>query len=145
MAGEKTQAELYGLIDAGIRVNGNGEVTAPIHNAIEKAIVNSSLNKKSGGTIQSISFYSSSFTLTDPLSIVYKGYVDSLIAAIESITQGTNELSEPLVLNGNDVRINGDVEVTDITKGLILPDANGSGDRYRVTILDGSFNFELLP
>jgi len=38
-----------------------------------------------------------------------------------------------------------DVEVTDITKGIILPDANGSGDRYRVTILDGSLNFELLP
>ncbi len=46
MAGEKTQAELDAQIDAGIRVNGNKEITPPIHNAIEKAITNSHINKK---------------------------------------------------------------------------------------------------
>ncbi len=46
MAGEKTRAELDAQIDAGIRVNGNKEITPPIHNAIEKAITNSYVNKK---------------------------------------------------------------------------------------------------
>jgi hypothetical protein len=46
--------------------------------------------------------------------------------------------------NGNIIS-NQDIIISDITKGIIMTDSNGSGDRYRITIFDGSFNFELLP
>lgn len=100
MANEKTQAELDAQIDAGIKVNGNREITPPIHNAIEKAIVNSSLNKKGGGILQALAFYNSAFSLTDPLTLVYKSYVDDLVTALNAIIQGTNTLTEPLLLEG---------------------------------------------
>lgn len=89
--------------------------------------------------------YSTDFILDNNLDLVYKSYVDDLITALNAITQGTNTLTEPLILNGNPIQTNNDIEITDITKGIIMTDQDGSGNRYRITILGASFNFELLP
>lgn len=145
MANEKTQVEIDAAVDAAIKVNGNREITPPLHNAIEKMLSNSNLNKKDGGILQALAFYNSAFSLTDPLTLVYKSYVDDLITALNAITQGTNTLTVPLILNGNPIQTNNDIEITDITKGIIMTDQDGSGNRYRITILGASFNFELLP
>lgn len=194
MANEKTQAELDAQIDAGIKVNGNREITPPIHNAIEKAIVNSNLNKKDGGILQALAFYNTAFSLTDPLTLVYKSYVDNLVTALNALVQGINTLAENTTIYNNTFTLllhsgvdgsetqaykfsiepagvgmvyqddgdpsnnasiavapgvvmvaSGDLEITNLEKGIILSDANGSGARYRVTILDAAFNFELLP
>lgn len=100
MANEKTQVEIDAAVDAAIKVNGNREITPPLHNAIEKMLSNSNLNKKDGGILQARVFYLSAFSLTDPLTLVYKSYVDDLITALNAITQGTNTLTEPLLLEG---------------------------------------------
>lgn len=96
MANEKTQVEIDAAVDAAIKVNGNREITPPLHNAIEKMLSNSNLNKKDGGTLQARAFYSSAFSLTDPLTLVYKSYVDDLITTLDALTQGTNTLTEDL-------------------------------------------------
>jgi hypothetical protein len=136
MANEKTQAELDAQIDAGIRVNGNREITPPIHNAIDKAIVNSSLNKKGGGILQALAFYSSAFSLSDPLSLVYKSYVDDLITALDALTQGTNTLTEDLVFNltvGTKVY---SFQVTSAGIIISLIDSADSSNNAAVTIVD---------
>lgn len=122
MAGEKTYIELAALIDAGIKVNGNREITPPIHNAIEKAISNSSLNKKDGGTIESIIKYITDPTFTDDKQIVTKKYVDDSISGITSVN-----------LNfGNNLLIT--------STGLLYIKSTGYvGNFFRVTVQDDGF------
>lgn len=107
MANEKTQVEIDAAVDAAIKVNGNREITPPLHNAIEKMLSNSNLNKKDGGILQALAFYNSAFSLTDPLTLVYKSYVDDLITALNALTQGTNTLTEPLILQGDKIGFGG--------------------------------------
>lgn len=80
MAGEKTQVEIDAQIDAGIKVNSNKEITPPIHNAIEKALSNSYLNKKDGGLVlQVLAGYTTDLTPSDNKHWTPKKYVDDLI------------------------------------------------------------------
>lgn len=46
--------------------------------------------------------------------------------------------------NDGNIVFGGDVEILNSSKGLIMEDSNGLGDKYRITILDGSLNFELI-
>jgi len=81
MAGEKTQVQIDAQIDAGIRVNGNKEITPPIHNAIEKAITNSYLNKKDGGmVVEVLAGYTTELTPSDNKHWTPKRYVDDKIS-----------------------------------------------------------------
>lgn len=84
MAGEKTQAEVDAQILAGIRVNGNKEITPPIHAAIDYAITNSYVNKKDGGLVlQSLLGYTTDLTPSNDKHLTPKKYVDDLIGAID--------------------------------------------------------------
>ena len=87
MAGEKTYAQLKAQIDAGIRVNGNREVTPPIHNAIETDLANSLLNKKDGGTIEAVLSYFAEYVLADRKQIAHVGYVDDAVASVVGFIQ----------------------------------------------------------
>lgn len=105
MAGEKTYAEISAQIVAGIRVNGNKEITPPIHAAIEEALANSNLNKKDGGLVMQALFgYSTLLTPTDDKHIVHKKYVDDLISGVVSGTfaQGGNSFTDHAELGTND-------------------------------------------
>lgn len=81
MATKKTDAELYAQILAGIKVNGNREITPEIHKAIEDNMVASKLSLEDGGIVEAVIQYISELTLTDRKDIVYKGYVDDAVAA----------------------------------------------------------------
>ncbi len=77
MAGEKTQIEIDAQIDADIKINGNREITPPKHNAIEKALSNSYVNKKDSGlVIQSLLGYTTELTPSDNKHLTTKKYVD---------------------------------------------------------------------
>lgn len=101
MPTEKTYAELKAEIDAGIRVNGNREITPPIHNAIETDLAFSFLNKKDGGTLQQIIKYVSHPVFNDDLQIVDKKYIDDALLNLEGyLIQGENILTEDLIFDG---------------------------------------------
>jgi len=102
MAGEKTQVEIDAQIDAGIKVNGNKEITPPIHNAIEKALSNSYVNKKDGGKVMQVNFGQSTYIApTDDEHYTPKKYVSDLFNT--SFLQGGNSFTAAAVLGTNDV------------------------------------------
>lgn len=76
---KRTDAELQAQIDAGIRTNGNKEITPPIHNSIEQNIVKSKISKKDGGlVVDALLGYSVTLVPTDPKHFTPKEYVDNL-------------------------------------------------------------------
>lgn len=77
-----TLAQLNALIDAGIKVNNNKEITPPIHNNIEKQLALANLNKKDGGTIEALVSYLNEYTLTDRKNFAFRGYVDDADAQV---------------------------------------------------------------
>jgi hypothetical protein len=78
----KTNVELKTQIDAGIKVNGNREITPAIHNSIETNIIDSFLNIKDGGlVVQVLAGYSSVLTPSDNKHFTPKKYVDDLVSA----------------------------------------------------------------
>lgn len=104
MAGEKTQAQIDAQIDAGIRVNGNKEITPPIHNAIEKALSNSYINKIDAGlVVQALLGYSSVLTPSDNKHFTPKKYVDDLFDLC-LLLDGTNAMTGDLDMGINSIR-----------------------------------------
>jgi hypothetical protein len=103
MAGEKTQIEIDAQIDAGIKVNGNKEITPPIHNAIEKALSNSYVNKKDGGKVMQSLFGQSTYIApTDDEHYTPKKYVSDLFNSTV-FQQGGNSFTAAAVLGTNDI------------------------------------------
>lgn len=79
---KKTDAELQVQIDAGIKTNGNKEITPPIHNSIEQNIVTSKISKKDAGlVVDNLLGYSTILTPSDDKHFATKKYVDDSAAA----------------------------------------------------------------
>lgn len=85
----KTNAQLQAQIDAGIKANGNREITPAIHNAIEQNIVASKLNIRDGGNvIEVLTGYTTDLTPSDYKHLTPKKYVDDLAAAYLPLAGG---------------------------------------------------------
>jgi hypothetical protein len=83
----KTDAELLAQIESVIVVNGNREITPPLHKAIEDNIVDSKLNIKDGGmVIQVLTGYTTELTPSNNKHLTPKKYVDDLVTAAVSDT-----------------------------------------------------------
>lgn len=91
---KKTDAELNAQIDAGIKTNGNREITPPIHNSIEQNLVASKISKSDGGlVVDALLGYSADLIITDPRHFIPKKYVDDLLSSLANIFElldGTN-------------------------------------------------------
>lgn len=91
---KKTDAELNAQINAGIKTNGNREITPPIHNSIEQNMVASKISKSDGGlVVDSLLGYSADLIITDPRHFTSKKYVDDLLSSFGNIFElldGTN-------------------------------------------------------
>src|SRR6478736_6157372 len=142
MAGTiKTDTELLSQVQAGIKVNGNGEITPLIHKSIEDNIIASKLSIKDGGlVVQSLTGYSSLLTPTDNKHWVHKKYVDDSIGAIDFTPYLPKSLSDTFIFVGNGSNVATGVSVSgDITISNTGVTAIGAG-KVTNSMLAGSID-----
>jgi hypothetical protein len=98
----KTNTDLKAQIDAGIKINGNKEITPPIHNSIETNIIDSMVNVKDGGYVMEALFGQSVYTAPlDDRHFVTKKYVDDTIPTT-AFVDGGNSFTADASIGTND-------------------------------------------
>lgn len=73
---QKTDIELKTQTDAGIKVNGNREITPPIHNSIVTNMIDSKVNNGAGNVLTALLGHTTELTPTDNKHLSPKKYVD---------------------------------------------------------------------
>jgi hypothetical protein len=140
----KTDVQLKAQVDTVIKVNGNREITPPLHNSIETNIIDSKLNIAGGNVLLALLGYSTELTPSDDKHLTTKKYVDdadallvpldgsvpmtslsiegtgnSLLSLIQSVSGGANNPAVKFMhSNGDGMAIWLDDGLSDLNFGL---------------------------